>query len=509
MGFPTRLFKACTRLVFRLIADRSPNRRALPERPHVLIPRWDAKLGDAIVSSFFFREVRQLNARVTVLTVEDLALLHTLDFAVDEVLVTGAPPGLHELIRLARKLQSVDVVVHLVGRLQPAEILFLRLLRPSLVFSLDDALRCVNRKLGSTTTGLDMAARYQRVLMELGVDQVDRRYIVTLPHPLPDALSAPQILFNPFASRADKSLSLTRSIATLQAIAEAFPSRRIGILSSPATCTAAQHLATAASRSNVLAIPGLTTPKDVAGYLHLAQVVVSVDTAIVHMAVGLGKGLVAIYPDTGEDNPWLPPASPTTRVVYSRQDRGRLEKTGQKNMNAFSTQELLSVLGSLLATPAAPVQTLALSARLVPGLGVAQGTLRRQLPMISEGFAEVGHCQPGTINLHLETALELTQPDHRTPPLAWTPSGSRTEVFDLLRIELEFDHLPTRIPAWLYVAQGSPHRQTPWIHEVIAPPLDLAGARQCRVHLRADAVSLLPARAHEVSASTCSLSASQ
>lgn len=93
-------------------------------KPAHSCPRWDAKLGDSIVSSFFFREARRLNARVTVLTVVELAQAHTQDFGVDQVVITNANPGVLELRRLAQQLGQVDVVVHLVGRIQPAEILF-------------------------------------------------------------------------------------------------------------------------------------------------------------------------------------------------------------------------------------------------------------------------------------------------------------------------------------------------------------------------------------------------
>lgn len=101
-------------------------------------------------------------------------------------------------------------------------------------------------------------------------------------------------------------------------------------------------------------------------------------------------------------------------------------------MNAFSTEALLDNLHELLDVTHEAERVLSLKARLVPGLGVAQGTLARQLPLISQGFPEVVDCYPGTINMELECPLEVTQPDHRTAPLAWTPSGRTTEVFDLV-----------------------------------------------------------------------------
>ncbi|MGM1051023.1 MAG: glycosyltransferase family 9 protein [Pseudomonadota bacterium] len=476
------LFKRCAHRLARLLADRPLSATAASDNPHILVLRWDAKLGDAIVSSFFYREARKVNARTTVITVAELSELHALDFTADQVVVTDTTPGLAKLCWLAWQLDRVDAVVHLVGRIQPAEIVFLRLLRPALVYSLDDSLKCVNRKFGAATQELDTAARYRHVLFDLGAKEVQSTYIVPLPAKLPDAALDPMILFNPYASRAEKCLSSDRSIDVLQAISMAFPSHTVGILSSPATLKDAQRIELGVGRANVLVLGGVSSPKDVAGYLCRAQAVVSVDTAIVHMAVGLGTLLVALYPvQEGTINPWLPPPSPQTHVIYSRQLPGSI-----RNMNTFPTREVIDALHALLH----PGTTLSLDARIVPGMGVASRSIARQLPLISQHFPEVAECHPGTINIALDQPLLLTVPDHRTAPLAWTPSGRTTEVFDLLRVELELISSPARLPAWLYVAHDSPHRGTPSVHELIAHPLDLAGVSHCRLHIRADAVAL-------------------
>ncbi len=87
MSFLRNTSKTCMRVVFRLLVDRSLQPRPTEENLHILVPRWDAKLGDSIVSSFFFREARKLNARVTILTVAELAQMHALDFGVDQVVI--------------------------------------------------------------------------------------------------------------------------------------------------------------------------------------------------------------------------------------------------------------------------------------------------------------------------------------------------------------------------------------------------------------------------------------
>ena len=504
-----RCRKALSRALFRLLADRALPLAETPTRQHIVVPRWDAKLGDAIVSSFFLREAARMNMRVTVITVAELVPLHQQVFGVDRVVATSADPSVRELIRLVRQLGPVDTVVHLVGRLQPAEILFIRLLRPTRLYSLDDDLRCVNRKLGEVTAGLNIVERYCNVLQDLGAHSVNSDYIVPLPAEFPAPDAAAHILFNPWASREDKSLSMNCATATLRAIAAAFPAHRIGILYGSASREQAGRLEAAVACANVMRVANITTPTDVSGYLCRAQVVISVDTAIVHLAVGLKKRLIAIYPDSpGVANPWLPPTSALTTVIYSLQAASTPVR-GKKEMNNFSLPLLLDALRERVMPTSHRADRLTLQAQIVPGLGVATGTLARQLPLIAQEFPEVACCFPGTLNLKLELPLVVTRPDHRTLPLAWTPSGRTREVFELLQIELEFAHLPAPVTAWLYVAHRSPHRATPTLHEVIAPLLEISDVRQCRIHLPSDAVSVV-ADMHQTSSSISrSLSASQ
>lgn len=486
-----RFRKALSRSLFRLLVDRSLPQKKTPAKPHIVVPRWDAKLGDAVVSSFFLREATRLKARVTVLTVAELVPLHKQVFGVEQVVTTSANPNLGELICLARQLGSVDTVVHLVGRLQPAEILFIYLLKPTNLYSLDDNLRCVNHKLGKITEGFNVVERYAHVLRDLGAETINCDYIIPLPTQLPAPDAAPQILFNPWASREDKSLSFSCATMSLRLIAETFPTHKIGILNSPATKDQTDHLVATVACTNVLRVENIATPSDVTGYLCRAQVVISVDTAIVHLAVGLKKRLIAIYPGSPTDeNPWLPPLSELTTVIYSPPPH-LITTATKKMMNNFSLLLLLDALRERVVPASHRPDYMSLQAIIVPGLGVATGTLARQLPLIAQTFPEIMDCYPGTLNLKLELPLEVIRPDHRTPPLAWTPSGRTQEVFDLLRIELEFAHLSAPVNAWLYVAHNSPHRSTPTLHEVIAPKLRLEDVRKCRIHFSSNAVGLV------------------
>jgi hypothetical protein len=124
-------------------------------------------------------------------------------------------------------------------------------------------------------------------------------------------------------------------------------------------------------------------------------------------------------------------------------------------------------------------------------LNAAHGNLAVQLPLIAAEFPEVAACHYGTINVELAVPLFVIAPDHRTQAIHWNDAGfPNGEVFDLLRIQFEAPLDAGPVNAWLYIPQGSPHRRTPCIHEVIAPHLNIAAGVQCRIRINRNAVQL-------------------
>jgi hypothetical protein len=129
--------------------------------------------------------------------------------------------------------------------------------------------------------------------------------------------------------------------------------------------------------------------------------------------------------------------------------------------------------------------------KVIKGLGAASSTLAHQLPAVEKEFPEISVCHHGSINLELELPLLVLTPDHRTKPIAWVPGNAEaTEVFDLVRIELEAPLGATAVPAWLYIAHGSPHRRTLNIHEVITTKLNIADVKSCRIKINRQSFQL-------------------
>jgi len=125
------------------------------------------------------------------------------------------------------------------------------------------------------------------------------------------------------------------------------------------------------------------------------------------------------------------------------------------------------------------------------GLSAARGNLAVQLPLMALEFPEIANSHHGTINVELAVPLIVVAPDHRTQPIHWNddmfPNG---EIFDLLRIQFEAPPDVAPVTAWLYIPHESPHRRTPYIHEVIGPELNIPVDVQCIIKINRNMVHL-------------------
>lgn len=344
------LLKVLARTAFRIVFDKRVPAALAPPK-NILLIRWDGKLGDAIVSSFFCREVKKLSGvTVSVVTTVDLKEFYRDHFGAQRIYVLPVNPGLLSLLRLLGRLRDVDTVVHLVGRIRARELLFLYLLRPRNIFSLDDDIGWVNGKMREATRSLLFNEKYAYVLHQLGIRDIDTRYQVPVPISDPCSRRGRQLaVFNPFASRPDKSISREKASYLLRLLANRMPDWDVSILYRPETFAEATEMRKAANCPNVRIIDGILTFKDAISVINEADLIVSVDTGFVHVADGLGKMLIAICPRfDGEFNAWLPRPSRSTQIVWCQQDGVSYRRTAKKDMDNFCDDDIHDALEGLI-----------------------------------------------------------------------------------------------------------------------------------------------------------------
>lgn len=300
----------------RLLLDRN---KSVPNDIHqsqsILFLRNDAKLGDAIVSSAVIKKIRKYrpDIRIKVLTTESMAPLFKEHFGVDEVYIMSKRPSYSEMRAVCRQVGDIDIVWTLNRAMKMKDIYFLKHLRSKFNVGIDDKVKLINVNIEQQTSGKHFAHKFDYLATLLRIDKPQESYMVplvgeSLAHAkkfLDSRKIEKYILFNPFGSGSERKLNETNIRKVVKTLADAYPDRKVVVLSSPETKNMLDDMNI--DCSNYVHFDQSRSIYDAIAAVYYADGVVSVDTSIVHIASGLGKAQVAIYRDDQENyNHWNP-----------------------------------------------------------------------------------------------------------------------------------------------------------------------------------------------------------
>lgn len=304
----------------------------------ILVIRWDAKYGDSFVSSFFYREIKKHLPHVSVEAVipQHMEDLYLNSFHVDKVYFSDKRPGFKALKKLANHIGQTDLVIHLPEALKPRDMYFIKQLQPRFFAGQDDELIACNIKLGKNTEHKHFSEKFVAILEGLGMSRsaVDTRYIIPESSErrlCPTEWSEGKLRFvlNPFGNSQRRCLNFVTIKQLSQVLNQQLPHAVIGLLSSPGKNELVQQWAMELGNSVV----PLLAEKNIQALienLREADGIISVDTAVVHIAAGLNKPLLAIYSADKKNYAQWRPNSQLAVTMFSESD---------KDINKFSIQE--------------------------------------------------------------------------------------------------------------------------------------------------------------------------
>lgn len=286
--------------------DRSSDEASTEEdgrfNREVVFIRWDAKLGDTIVLSWVWRALQQQrpDLKITVITGESFQDLFANGYGIKSTYVAGKRHGWSQLRGIASQIGRPQYVVHLSLKWRARDIRFVRMLNAQHVVGLDDALKLVDVKLGAQTQARHFSEKLVPWLERLGIDTDDRRYWVPrqpgaargVDHWWPR--KGRVIALCPYGASRKKCLNDSWIIRTVQfCVTNGF---QVVILTLPERRAHIEHLIAANPWGKFV----FTNPGDSSQYVLFEQLarsdaVLSVDTAVVHLAVALQKPLLAVY----------------------------------------------------------------------------------------------------------------------------------------------------------------------------------------------------------------------
>jgi len=324
----------------------SRKNRANDANNRIVFVRWDAKLGDTIVLSWVLRELQcqRPDLQITVITADSFKELFVEGYGITSVFVAGKRHGWQALSDIAKQIAHPKYVVHLSLYWRPRDIRFVQKLAPEHVVGLDDELKLVDIKLGQRTRGCHFSEKLVPWLEQLGVDTTNRQYWVPRLPKAREQVHAwwPEgrvIGLCPYGASRKKCLNdqwirylveicLNGDFKVLMLV---LPDQRA-------------HIESLVRSNNwgdrVVLNPGQSSQFALFEQVARCQAVVSVDTAVVHLAIGLGKPLLAIYNSAGQEFDSWHPGDEDALVVRTNHER-------DVTVNALDEMELSRALARL------------------------------------------------------------------------------------------------------------------------------------------------------------------
>lgn len=311
MGLINKLQQArdpLRRQLGRWLFDRARVRPADSGRDKVVLLRWDAKLGDAIVSSWVAREIHRAQParEVWVVTAPAMAPLFREHLGADRVIEIAKRPGYGELKALARSLGRVGYLVHLCKSLKMKDIYFLNRVDACHIAGMDDELASIDIKLGADTAGRHFVDKFVALLANMGIHDPDTRYVIPQRPEWEQRLAAwwpagrQVIAFNPYGSGGARRLR-PDMVARMLELMLVNCQHTICLLFPPDVAQEAAALCDKASvPERILRSPEAPSLGGLFTQLRHSAALVSVDTATVHIAAGLNLPILGLYnPDLG------------------------------------------------------------------------------------------------------------------------------------------------------------------------------------------------------------------
>ncbi|MGF1691617.1 glycosyltransferase family 9 protein [Photobacterium kagoshimensis] len=305
------------------------------ELKEIVVVRWDAKIGDSIVSSFFFREIKKIfpNVKVSVITTPEMQEMYKKDFLVDNVYLSKKRPSYSDLNELARKTKNADLVVHLSKILKMKDLFFLSRFKNANIAGLDDSVNLVDLKLGKSTAGEHFSYKYKKLINAYSDSNVSEEYIIPSRSDIYDRLSSQikcdkkLIAINPYGSSTVRRLSNDSIREILKLLQENIHDFKVVFICAPQ------------DRVNLKVIvdeyPNLCLDGEFGDSIYhaielvrLADYVITVDTSIVHIASGLNKHLLSLYnPNMINHKEWSPKSEKNVTLFSLQNDINSLDES--------------------------------------------------------------------------------------------------------------------------------------------------------------------------------------
>lgn len=332
---------------------------------NILVLRLDDKIGDSITATGFLRELKKQfpTHRLTVLAGAGTAAVYRHSPSVDEVII--ARKGFFSTLSLFARLrrQTYRSIINTSHILSP-RVVFLcsQLQAENKISFLSDSYRLFSKHIQYDPLGDHISLRYQKTLESLGSGSCDLSYFYVVAAEASEKVrrllrekKIPAFLvLNSFAGSRMRSLNQQTTTSVVRGLLQTDPDLHIVSIGNSNDLPLARKWQAESGLDRWHVFPEVTDFAMNAAFIEQSRLVITPDTALVHLASALKKPLVAIYrEDAGgmkERNTriWAPYGT-LYKMILSPNDQ-----SPDPDINLVDVSKIIHAAQELLALPPSP-----------------------------------------------------------------------------------------------------------------------------------------------------------
>ena len=282
----------------------------------ILFLRTDGKIGDYIISSFIFREIEKNypNIQIDVVADKSLENLLKLNPNIDKYYILDRKK-MHEwrnIVKVLRK-NKYDVLFDSTEGLKYKQVYLLNRVNAIVNVGYNkDEYKIYNKNIKQNNT-LKMIQIYRQMLESVNVEIKDTKYDVPISEESKKNVAKfleennvkdKIIALNFFGASRGRKINEENALIIIKRLGEMYKDYTIIILDSPNDRETIHNILKKTDNKNVLFFEKSRTILDSISIIKNSDLVVSLDTSILHIAEGLNKKIMAFYGPKINKNKW-------------------------------------------------------------------------------------------------------------------------------------------------------------------------------------------------------------